>query len=259
MFVGLQFCNQVRRALSFLVQCGDGAPLLNIMGVFPKQDTGEKDKRMDFDHNQDGETDEKEEGQVEDPTFPSDDVQKPPRVTRVSPGQQTNNVWSKEMTSLQKQISEDLHPTEKAASFQGEKQRNSSLSFSEKTHSDILNKHIDNAINAVMGEKTTNKQKIFPGVSKEGRNSFISDPIITPIYPEDDNDGEALIEDVKLEQEESSLVEFFEDPEPENSPRRKFVKANRRVYTLEKGLLRANRRVYNLPAEVKEKMDIKYI
>ena len=63
-----------------------------------------------------------------------------------------------------------------------------------------------------------------------------------------------MIQDVKLEQEESNLVEFFEEPQPKNAFDKKFVKANRRVYTLEKGLLRANRRVYNLPEEVKERL-----
>ena len=200
------------------MQCGDAAPLLNIMGVYHKQDC-EKEEGQDY-HKQDSEV---EEGQVENTAAsPTDEVEKPPHhVGGVSPKKVFNN-W-------QKQISEDLLP----ANLQGEKQKNSSLSFAGKQledHTDILNKQIDNAINAVMGEKKPTK--------------FIDNV----------DDATGLIEEVKLEEEESNLVEFFEDPDQEPENGKKFVKANRRVYTLEKGLLRANRRVYNLPVEVKEKL-----
>ena len=212
---------QVRRALSFLVQCGDAGPLLNIMGVYRKQETqvfqeqdsetdkedcqvnGKADKEVGHVH---GEEDE-EEGQVEDAS---------PLADEVLPNYQT------------------------ASYDQTEKQKSSILGFAESRHSDILDKQIENAINAVMGEKNVKKPTAF-------------------------TDGKAAetIQDVKLEQEESHLVEFFEE-EPENTlekkyveeqpkknpEEKKFVKVNRRVYSLEKSLLRANRRVYNLPMEV---------
>ena len=219
------------------MQCGDAGPLLNIMGVYHKQD-GETDQEKEgqVHHKQDGATDE-EEGQVEDATPPMDEVQRPPqrraRVTPEGAAKKAFNNWQNKENNLQEQINFD-----QTATLSDGKLKTSSSGFAENSHSDILDKHIDNAINAVMGEKNVNKPTTFT---------------------DDDEDATALIEDVKLEQEESNLVEFFEEPEnslgkhfeePENTLGKKFVKANRRVYTLEKSLLRANRRVYNLPVEV---------
>ena len=253
----------MRRALSFLVQCGDAGPLLNIMGLYQKQmyhkqgvETDKEDGQVNGEADreevhvqQNGEEDE-EEDQVEDAAHSADEAQKlsHSRSGGVFPGglpakKARFNNWQNKINNLQKQISEDLLPNYERVSFdQTEKQKSSRLGFAENRHSDILDKQIDKAINAVMGEKNVNKPTTF-------------------------SDDEArLIQDVKLEQEESHLVEFFEEkPEntleekqffeekPENSlalQEKKFVKANRRVFTLEKSLLRANRRVYNLPTEV---------
>ena len=80
---------QVRRALSFLVQCGNAGPLLNIMGLYQKQvyhkqdvETDKEDGQVDGEADreevypqQNGEEDE-EEGLVEDATASADEVRK---------------------------------------------------------------------------------------------------------------------------------------------------------------------------------------
>ena len=188
---------QVRRALSFLVQCGDVGPLMNILGVYLKEDKELKD----------------DDGGPEDTSItpsPIDNVQNPPnnakeRITQAS------SLWNNPFPDH---------------NLSDEKQDRSSFSDVGKqlnSHSDLLNREIDNAISAVMGGKIQDQPTSMTA-----------------------KDGD---QEVKLEQEEPHLVEFFEEPEYEENDK-KFAKANRRVYTLNKGLLRANRRVYNLPPEV---------
>ena len=246
------------------MQCGDAGPLLNIMGVYHKLDveTDKQDGQVDHKedgqvyhkqddrayHKQDDYTDQ-EEGQVEEAAPLMDGVQSCAGAPPGGPARKAlmNNLQNRR-NNLQNLISQDLLPKfDQTASLPtNEKLKTSGSGFAENSHSDILDKQIDNAINAVMRETNLKKPTAFTD--------------------EEEDDATGLLEDVKLEQEESNLVEFFEEPQntlehtennldqPENNLDqdldKKFVKANRRVYTLEKSLLRANRRVYNLPLEV---------
>ena len=197
---------QVRRALSFLVQCGDVGPLMNILGVYLKEDKELKD----------------DNGGAEDTSItlsPIDNVQNTPNDTKERTTQ-ASNLWNNHPNSLQRQTNQ--HPLPNHI-LSDEKQDPSNVGKQLNSHSDLLNREIDNAISAVMGGKIQDQPTSMTA-----------------------KDGD---QEVKLEQEESHLVEFFEEPEIEENDK-KFAKANRRVYTLNKGLLRANRRVYNLPPEV---------
>ena len=200
---------QVRRALLFLVQCGDVGPLMNILGVYLKEDKELKD----------------DDGGAEDTSItpsPIDYVQNPPNNAKERTTQ-ASSLWNNHPISLQRQTNQHPLPNH---TLSDEKQDPSSFSDVGKqlnSHSDLLNREIDNAISAVMGGKIQDQPSSITA-----------------------KDGD---QEVKLEQEEPHLVEFFEEPEFEENDK-KFAKANRRVYTLNKGLLRANRRVYNLPPEV---------
>ena len=197
---------QVRRALSFLVQCGDVGPLMNILGVYLKEDKELKD----------------DDGGAEDTSItssPIDNVQNTPNIAKERTAQ-ASSLWNNHPISLRRQTNQHPLPNH---TLSDEKQDPSDVGKQLNSHSDLLNREIDNAISAVMGGKIQDQPTSMTA-----------------------KDGD---QEVKLEQEEPHLVEFFEEPEFEENDK-KFAKANRRVYTLNKELLRANRRVYNLPPEV---------
>ena len=85
---------QVRRALLFLVQCGDVGPLMNILGVYLKEDKELKD----------------DDGGAEDTSItpsPIDYVQNPPNNAKERTTQ-ASSLWNNHPISLQRQTNQ--HP-----------------------------------------------------------------------------------------------------------------------------------------------------